>query len=45
MPFADVNPVEALEPGLIGLGFLLALLSFWLLLREQRRLQKQPADQ
>ncbi len=29
--------IDALKYGLIGLGFLLALFSFWLLLAEQRK--------
>lgn len=38
MPFSGLNPVEILEFGLIGFGFLLALFTFWLLFREQNRL-------
>ena len=43
MKFGTIDPTAILSYGVIGLGFLLALLAYLLLLREQRAKQPRPS--
>ncbi len=43
MSLADLNVVSILQMGVTGLGFLLALLAYWLLSKEQRQDKPRPS--
>ncbi len=44
MSLADLNVVSILQLGVTGLGFLLALLAYWLLSKEQRQNEPRPSS-